>query len=92
MTDFYFNDLRVLRPLFPELTDAQIDTLCLSCSGCSETQIAERQKKHLSTVKKQKTAICKRLGTSTFSASRQLATFRLLVSIFHYVTCITIQR
>lgn len=89
MTDFYFNDLRVLRPLFPELTDAQSDTLCLLCSGCSEIQVSEIQNKHLATVKKQKIAICKKLGTPTFSASTQLANFRLLVSILHYVNKVT---
>lgn len=83
--DNQFNDLRVFRPLFPELSEPQISTLLASLWSEREKSVVNILGKSESTIKKQRMMIVKQFECSDFYAAKEIARFRINVIFFRQI-------
>lgn len=80
--DAWFNDLRDFRPLFPELSDLQIETLLIGCWFDNDKTIAMLRQKSVSTIRKQKMLIAENMSVDEFAQAKEIARFRISVISF----------
>lgn len=88
--DAWFNDLRNFRPLFPELSDLQIETLLIGCWFDNDKTIAMLRQKSVSTIRKQKMLIAENMSVDGFVQAKEIARFR--ISVISFVNMCDIHR